>query len=208
LVTLKRAGVANVVIAAMVDRCTGASKSQGAVNEASDPTVKRSPGLYIDLGTDTAHKLVKIRPTNASGGTVTGNGSLLFPFRVKLAIPRASAQSVSTSSSPKFFFYFETDDAKVGEFGTSATAAAQSPTEFSLIRFKEKNSQREILIRKQTMFVGSIGIDPKETIQFSVEEIGDGAFKVSSNSPLLSGEYGFLLRAGSESYRIYDFHIP
>jgi hypothetical protein len=207
ILALKEAGVADAVIAAMVERCIGASKAQGAVGTGSDPASKRSAGLYIDLGTETTHQLVKIRPTSASGGRTTGNGSLLFPFRVKLGIPRISAQTAATTSRPKFYFYFETDDPKVGDFGTSATVSAQSPTEFSLMRFKEKNGQREMVVAKQKLFSGSIGIDPKDAIQFSVEEIGDGAFAVSPLDPLKPGEYGFVLRAGSDAYRIYDFRV-
>jgi hypothetical protein len=75
------------------------------------------------------------------------------------------------------------------------------------MRFKEKNGQREMVVAKQKLFSGSIGIDPKDAIQFSVEEIGDGAFAVSPLDPLKPGEYGFVLRAGSDAYRIYDFRV-
>lgn len=207
IIALKSAGVAEPVIAAMVDRCLGSAQAQGAVAAASDPTAKRTPGLYIDLGTDSVHRLERIRPTMGSGGRMTGNGSLLFPFRMKLAVPRAAATTVVRSSLPTFYFYFEADDAKVGDFGTSATAAAQSPTEFSLVRFKGKDGQREMVVAKQQMFGGSVGIDPKEAIQFSVSERGDNIFQVAPQSPLEPGEYGFVIRAGSDAYRIYDFSV-
>lgn len=208
ILALKEAGVANTVIAAMVERCIGSTQAQGAVTADSDPASKRSAGLYIDQGTDSAHQLVKLRPTSASGGRTTGNGSILFPIRVKLAIPRVSAQTIAASASPRFYFYFEADDPKVGDFGTSATISAQSPSEFSLVRFKEHDGQREMVIGKQKMFGASVGIDPKDAIQFAVEEIGDGIFAVGPIAALKPGEYGFVLRAGSDSYRIYDFGVP
>ena len=207
IVALKSAGVGDFVIAAMVDRCAGAAKAQGSVATASDPSSKRAPGIYIDQDAQPTYKLEKIRPSNASGGRMTGNGSLLFPFRVKMAIPRASAQMATVNKKPEFYFYFETDDAKVGDFGTSATLSAQSPTEFSLIQFKLKDCQREMVIGKQKAFTASIGVDPKDAIQFDVEEIGDSIFKVTPLSSLIPGEYGFVLRAGSEAYRIYDFSV-
>ncbi len=148
-----------------------------------------------------------MRPTNASGGRTTGNGSILFPYRLKLAIPRASSQIKAIDKQPDFYFYFETDDAKVGDFGTSGTISAQSPSEFSLIQFKLKDGQREMVVGKQKAFNSSIGIDPKDAIQFDVEEIGDGIFKVTPQNVLLPGEYGFVLRAGSDAYRIYDFTV-
>lgn len=207
IVALKGAGVADSVIAAMVDRCLNATKAQGEVSSTSDPKQKRASGLYIDLGSEASHKLAKIRPTSGSGGKMTGNGSLLFPFRVKLAIPRASAQITASGSLPRFYFYFAPDDPKVGDFGTSATFSAQSPSEFSLVRFKEKDGQREMVVAKQKAFSGNIGIDPKDAIQFSFEEIGDGIFEVTPKAALAAGEYGFVLRSGSEAYRIYDFHV-
>jgi hypothetical protein len=209
IVALKADGVENVVIAAMVDRCSGAVKAQGAVSPTSEPTSKRKPGLYLDQDSNVTYRLEVMRPTSASGGRTTGNGSILFPFRIKLALPRASAQMIASETTPSFYFYFEEDDASVGSFGTSATYSAQSPSEFSLVKFKIKDGQREMNIGKQQVFSGgSIGIDPKDAIQFDIEELGDGIFRVSPQEALVPGEYGFALRSGSDAYRIYDFKIP
>lgn len=209
IVALKKDGVANVVIAAMVDRCAGASKAQGGVSDVSEPTAKRKPGIYLDQDIASTYRLEAIRPATANGVRTTGNGSLLFPFRVILALPRAAAQVVAAENKPAFYFYFETDDANVSDFGTSASISAQSPSEFSLVRFKLKNGQREMTVAKQKAFSGSnVGVDPKDALQFDIEEIGDGVFKATPLSPLAAGEYGFLLRAGSDAYRVYDFQIP
>ena len=207
LIRLKNAGVSNTVIAAMVDRCVGSSSAQGAVAESSDPSAMREAGLYIEMGTSVAHNLQRIRPTTASGGRVTGNGSLLFPYRMKLGIPRLSAQSKAPSLSPTFYFYFETDDRNVGDFGTSATAAAQSPAEFSLVRLSEKKGQRELVVGKMNGFGGNVGINPKDAVQFNVEELRDGVFAVTPMASLEPGEFAFVLRAGSDAYRIYDFTV-
>lgn len=206
IVALKRATVPDAVIAAMVERCASSSKAQGAVAEDADPTVKRSAGLYVDGGAAPDHKLRKIRPITASGGRTTGNGSLVFPYRLRMGIPRPTAQMVVRSPRPRFYFYFEPDDARVGDFGSSATASAQSPSEFSLVRFSTKDGQREMVVGKQKVFGASVGINPKDALQFSVDELGDGIFLVVP-SPLPVGQYGFVLRAGSEAYRIYDFSV-
>lgn len=207
ILKLKTAGIADAVIAAMVDRCTGSPKAQGAVAAASDPAVKRAPGLYIDAGTSTAHRLDKIRPINASGARISGNGSLLFPAKAKLAIPRAAAQTVAGSARPTFYFYFETDDVKVGDFGTFSTRAVQSPSEFTLVRFKQKDGQREMVIGKASPFGAKEGIDPKESIQFSFDEIGDGIFMATPLASLATGDYGFVLQGEKGAFRIYDFQI-
>lgn len=208
LILLKRKGVPNAVIAAMVERCAGASRAQGASGNDAAPTAKRTPGLYLDLGRDGAHDIRVIRPTIASGGRVTGNGSLLFPYTTKLAIARESAQMSAPAGQPRFYFHFETDDRKVGDFGTSQSVAAQSPSEFSLLRLKVGDGQRELVVGKVSAFGGRVGIDPKHAIQFGVEEIGDGVFAVRPASALASGEYAFVLRMGDSAYRLYDFRVP
>lgn len=207
LVQLKGAGVSDAVIAAMVDRCTGSTKAQGAFAASSDPSAKRSPGLYIDFGNAEAHRLEKIRPIHASGARMTGNGSILFPFKAKLAVPRAAARTVAGSAKPNFYFYFETDDAKVGDFGTLSTHAVQSPSEFTLVRFKQKDGQREMVIGKLNPFGAKEGIDPKESMQFSFEEIGDGIFSATTLNALAAGDYGFVLQGEKGAYRIYDFQV-
>lgn len=207
IIGLANAGVPNSVIAAMVDRCVGSTKAQGSVTEASDPSVKRAPGIYLDFGTDDDHDLRQIRPTTASGGKVTGNGSILFPFTAKLGMAGPAARTTPPTSSPDFYFYFETSDARVSDFGVSPTIAAQSPSEFTLVKFKVKNGQREMVVGKANMFNSTIGIDSKNAIPFSIEEIGDSIFKATPQSELAPGEYGFILRAGGDSYRIFDFSI-
>lgn len=207
IIGLKSENVSNAVIAAMVDRCVGASKAQGGASSSTDPTVKRSPGVYIDLGSSVEHDLRQVRPTVAASGRVTGNGSLLFPYKAKVGIAGPSARIEAAGAQPHFYFYFETADARVSDFGVSASTAAQSPSEFTLVRFKSKNGQRELVIGKATIFNASLGIDPKETVPFAIEEIGDSIFEVAIQEPLEVGEYGFVLKFGGDSYRIFDFSI-
>jgi len=110
-------------------------------------------------------------------------------------------------SQPTFWFYFDLADRKVSSFGSVDTAAAQSPDEFSLVRFKETGDGREFQIRKVKGTGGSAGIDPKNTVRIDIEDAGDGIFKAKSSSALRPGEYGFLLQGRENHYRIYDFTI-
>ena len=207
IIALNAAEVSNRVIAAMVDRCVGAAKAQGASGTASDPMQKRSPGVYIEMGDEDSHDINQIRPTVASSGKVTGNGSILFPFKAKLGLSGQNANTQANQSSPVFYFYFETSDARVSDFGVSDSIAAQSPSEFSLVRFKDKKGRRELTVGKSNMFSTNLGIDPDDTIPFTIDEIGDGIFRVEPNSPLKPGQYGFVLRFGGEKYRIFDFSV-
>ncbi len=207
IIHLRKSGVSNVVLSAMVDRCSGSSRAQGTDQSSSDPLVKRTPGLYIKDKSSGSERIGIIRPTTVSGVQVSGNGSLLFPYIAKLSIPRLTAQNLADSRSPTFYFYFEAADNKTGDFGTSVSNAAQSPSEFSLVRFKTEKNQREMTIGKASAFNARIGIDPKYTIPFSIAEIGDSIFEVKILSELAPGQYGFVLKAGNDAYRIYDFQV-
>lgn len=206
IIRLKNSGVSNQVIAAMVSRCTNSTRAQGAIETSSDPMIKRSPGLYINQSIG-ANDIRVIRPTIIGGGKVSGNGSILFPYKLTLILSQESAQTIAPSNKPVFYFYFETADNRVGDFGTSDSIAAQSPSEFSLVQFKVKKGQRELEYGKVQGMEARAGIDPKKAIPFSVAELGDGIFRVEVNAPLARGQYGFLLQAGSKSFRIYDFAV-
>lgn len=207
IIALKKAGVSSSVIAAMVNRCTGATRAQGGENATADPMVKRKPGLYVNHAKGDGVDIRVIRPTLVNGFQVSGNGSLLFPFKARLTVAQATAQTVISSQIPIFYFYFESADNRAGDFGTSESQAAQSPSEFSLVNLKVKSGQREIEIGKIKGTEASVGVDPKKTIPFVVSELGDGIFKVEVKVPLVPGEYAFLLKAGAQAYRVYDFTI-
>lgn len=207
IIRLKAAGVTNAIITAMVSRCIGSARAQGVDNGAADPLAKRAPGLYMQLTNGGPSNIRVIRPIFAGGVHTGGNGSLLFPHFAKLSVPQQTAQNISPSNQPIFYFYFEPADGKVSDFGTSSRSSAQSPAEFSLVRLKVSSGQREMTIGKASPFKTVVGIDPKNTIPFSMSEMGDGIFKVEMNSSLASGQYAFVLKALGDSYRIYDFQV-
>ena len=62
-------------------------------------------------------------------------------------------------------------------------------------------------IGKANMFNANVGIDPKNTIPFTVSELGDSIYKVNIANPIQAGEYAFVIRAGDSRYRIYDFKV-
>lgn len=207
IILLKNSGVTNRVISAMVQRCVGSSRAQGGDDLNPDPSVKRRSGIYAWNPSSTEGKLKAVRPTNAGGARISGNGSIVFPFIARLSVPLSSSQYVTPNNTPSFYFYFEAADNKIGDFGTSESIAAQSPAEFSLIKFKTDKGRKEMTIGKANAFGASVGIDSKYTIPFAVDEVGDGIFKVSVSTPLAAGDYAFAIRAGSDKYRLYEFHV-
>lgn len=210
LIALKKAGISDGVIATMVERCNGASVAQGANNSSADPLVKHSPGIYLMEDWNGPAKLELICPTTGGAARTTGNSSLLFPLKSILVIPGSDSQTRSFTTKPTFYFYFDTADRKVSDFGVEKSLAAQSPNEFSLVKFRQKGNSREIENgRASAYFSINIhkGVNAKDTSAFSAEEIGDGIFRVKTASDLVPGEYAFIFSGESGRSRLYDFSI-
>lgn len=207
LIALKKAGLSDDVLAAMIARCAGAGRAQGVESGSADPAAHHAPGIYLVAEPAGSAALQLLRPAIASGERTTGNGSLLFPFKVKLVVPRSSAQITAHGGHPVFYFYFDAADRKVSGFGRMATVSAQSPGEFNLVHFTIRNAGREVDIGRLVGFNRSAGIDPRYTLPFVSQELGDGVFKVTPDQPLAPGEYAFVLSGEKGHTRIYDFSV-
>lgn len=57
------------------------------------------------------------------------------------------------------------------------------------------------------MFNANVGLDPEDLVNLSIQQIGDGIFEVTPAQELEPGQYGFVLRMGSDAYRIFDFAV-
>ena len=203
LIALKQAGLSDEVIAAMVSRCNGA---QGGTNGA-DPASAHAPGIYVVQDGQGGPQLQPMRPSKASGIKVTGNGSILLPYLGRLVLPAAQSRVAIHTGKPVFYFYFRVGDQNVSDFGTPYSIAAQSPDEFSLVRFKVKTNERDVVIGKMSAFGSRRGVDPKDAIPFETSEIGPSAFKVTMARDLEPGEYAFVLTGANGTARVYDFTI-
>lgn len=206
IIALAKAGVPQAVIVAMVDRCTGSSRAQGVDANPADPLVRHAPGIYL-AGASPAAPLTMLRPAASAGLKVTGNGSVLFPLKATLTVTQAYAQLAVRTPRPLFYFYFAADDATGNAFGTVAAAAAQSPSEFSLVRFRIDKGTRQFAIGRVHPYVEVVGVDPKTALPFITEDLGDGTWRVQPAADLAPGEYGFILPGGKTRYRIYDFSV-
>lgn len=215
IIGLKNSGVSDDVIGAMVRRCATLGQERGISgdNASSDPTVMHSPGIYAYDPDNAESKLSLIRPSKPSGEKTTGNGSMLFPFKIKMVIPGLNSHVKVASGGSEFYFYFDVSDQKVSDFGMEDSAAVQSPSEFSLVELTAKKDSRELVVGKASFYFGVAvgvkkGVDPKSSIPFEVNEISPGIFRVSSVSQLEAGEYAFVLTGSNGGARIYDFTVP
>ena len=247
MVQLKKAGLSDGVITAMVQRCAQGPAVEIGVREApaanypkhggrrggvqagmsvapysaglasaDAPAVgagnSRAAGIYLASGSEADARQTLLRPSAQSSLKYTGNGSILFPHMAKLIVSQPSSQIITESARPVFFFYFNLPDHKVNTFGTAATEAAQSPEEFSLVRFRQDAGNRQVTVGRVQPYVSISGIDPKNTLPFEVTDMGGGSFRVEMSQDLAPGEYGFVLngtseKGGAAKFRIYDFTV-
>jgi hypothetical protein len=127
-----------------------------------------------------------------------------------LTVPQPQSQNHVGSSRPTFYFYFDAADQNVSDFGVERSIAAQSPAEFSLVRFKVKGNGREIETGRLSAYFSislHLGVKGKDTTAFTAEEIGDGIFKVTASDALAAGEYAFVFSGESGRSRVYDFSV-
>lgn len=89
---------------------------------------------------------------------------------------------------------------------------ATSPNEFTLITLKPVKQNREFRMGKSDSYTSSVGIDEKQKVSFTFEEVRPGIFKVWTREPLKPGEYCFLFSASVPgaytNNKVFDFSVP
>lgn len=217
LIALKQAGVPDVVIAAMLNR----SKSPVAANVVADnsnpdPLVPHAPGIYF-LDARGGGRMVRIDPTVSNQLKTSNLWGYAFSYglsslKLKAVVSNANARVRASSRRPVFYFYFNQSSplAALAEFSAGFAATATSPNEFSLIRFDQKSDRREASVASVNLGGMKSGISDKARISFTYEDVAPGVFKVTPNSELMPGEYGFLYSVGAQAgstARIFDFSV-
>lgn len=140
-----------------------------------------------------------------------GLGGYLFPTMARLVVPQATAQ-VTTGPRPVFLFRFPPPAPGHSDFGEAESDGAQSPTEFSLVRFRAENGNRQVTVGRVQANIEITGIDPKYTLPFTVTDQGNSQFRVEMPQALAPGQYGFVIigerqRRRGTLFRIYDFAV-
>lgn len=216
MIDLKRRGVSNAVIAAMVE--TGVVDTAAEMSmDSPDPMVPHPAGIYLLKGSGEAAKMLRIDPTSSSqtktggifGYALTGG---LAPMSMKVSIPGATSRA-QASQKPYFYFFFDqaAQGAQAGSF-LGSTYLGSSPAEFNLIKFNAKKDRREAKIGKISIGGAKMGIMDEDRIPIDYELVRAGVYKVKAASPLEPGEYAFLYsvaggQGGAAGARIFDFSV-
>ena len=126
------------------------------------------------------------------------------------------ANQRTRNGQPTFYFYFEdrTTGLSPGAFST-IFGGATSPNEFVLAKVAVTKDARELVVGEMGAFGGSSGARSEDTVEFSVERLSPGAYRVRPSRPLFIGEYCFFYGGGGSSMgmggpsmqRIFDFGV-
>lgn len=224
LIKLKKAGISDDIVGAMLAAKTGASAPTTAANTAGnsasgDPNDPMSPhgyGLYLYEEKDGARKMTQMSP-NVSAQNRTGGGitAAVTPFglgkrKTKANLPGTTANLQIKNPTPVFYFYL---DIKSGGLNTSS-GVPSTPSEFALVRFNVRDDNREVTIAKSNAYSSKGGLSDEYVVDFMAQDLGNGIFKVTPKTTLTNGEYGFyLLNSGNSNAsaaigsKFFDFGV-
>jgi hypothetical protein len=217
MIQLREQGLSSAIIAAMVR--TGENKKPAYSLDSPDPMVPHPAGVYVLLGSGADARMEKMNYTvtnQAKTGGIFGYALTggLASASVKVAIQNESAP-VQASRNPKFYFFFDNDAeaAQSSAWASGANTFVSSPSEFTLIRLKEKKGRREARVGSMNIAGAKTGVMDKDRIAFSANEVRPGVFEVAPLEPLEPGEYGFIFSLGASgtggalTARIFDFSV-
>lgn len=225
LIALKNAGIGDAVIAAMVER-TIPPKEEAPLRsrmslDSPDPMTAHPSGVYLMQDQQDPPKMQRIDATVTSqaktggifGYAITGG---LASMSVKAAIQNASARVKVGTKTPVFYFFFDEsnpESVQSSNWLSGNTSVITSPNEFTLVRLMTKQGRREARVGSINIGGAKTGVMDKDRISFQYEMVRPGVFKVTPDTALASGEYGFISsfagggQAGAMSARIFDFSI-
>ncbi len=220
LIKLKQSGVSDDIVTAMLEaksgRSTASASGPSMSGDPNDPMTKHSYGIYLFEERDGQRKMTQLQP-NVSAQNRTGGGftAAVTPFglgkvKTKANLPGRTATLQITTTSPVFYFYLDTAS---GGLNTSS-GVPSTPNEFTLVRFNQRDDNREVTIAKVNSWGGKGGLSDEYVVPLKAEDLGNGIFKVTAAGELRKGEYGFyLLNSGNSNVnagigsKFFDFGV-
>ncbi len=200
LIKLKKAGISDEVVTAMLEAKSGrsmaATASAAAANngDPNDPNTPHGFGLYLYEEKNGVRKMTQLAPNvsaqNRTGGLFTSSLTYgIGKVKTKANLPGTTAKLQIQETTPVFYFYL---DNKSGGLNTSS-GVPSTTNEFTLIRFNVRSDNREVTIAKGNAFGAKGGLSDEYVMPFDAQDLGSGIFKVTPKTALKNGEYGFYL---------------
>lgn len=226
MIAMKKQGVSDEVVAAMLEANTRAKSGATAINitaetgssmitDSNDPLAPHGFGIYLLEEKNGAKQMTQLTPNvsaqNRTGGKWTSSMTYgIGKVKVKANLPGTAANLQVKSSKPVFYFYL---DAKSGGLNTSS-GIPSTPNEFALVKFNVRGDNREVTIGKSNAFGSKGGLSDEYVKAFTAEQVSEGVFKITPSDSLPAGEYGFyLLNSGNSNAnaavgsKFFDFGV-
>jgi hypothetical protein len=185
----------------------------------ASPDIARAPGIYADMG-DGKPNLIPLEPATFSQGKSGGFLTSALTYGIKKAkwkavVRRGEANFRIAKPLPVFYFYFEHKSAGLSNSGGFAgwLSGASSPNEFVLAKMNDRDRERELVVGEFGLLGGSSGTRSKDTIDFGIEKLSPGIYRVTPASNLVPGEYCFFYATGAATLgagstgKLFDFGI-
>lgn len=236
LIILKGTGVPDRVVAAMVEKNSGASSTPlggagasgatlaagtVAAGDPNDPMAPHDSGIYLYSKDKNGENKLTVLEQAAYQGSKTG-GMLASSFtygikkaKMKAVIPGQRASIRTGEAQPVFYFYFEDKASGLGKGGFGA-GSVSNPNQFALVKLEVTKSSRETIIGEFGMMGASSGTHQKSMVTFKSERLRPGLYKVNPTVSMEPGEYCFLVSqvnmgamgaGASGAAQIFDFAV-
>ena len=220
LLALRAKGVPSPVIAAMLKSANGTIRYD---DSSPDPKVPHTPGFYIldnTAGQARTRKIDPIASTQTKTGGILGSALTagIASASIKAVLPGGTAQTQTTSRRPTFYAFFDPPGPNQSSiFSTGFGNAVITPNELSLVDLMEKKERREARVGSVNIAGAKTGVMDKDMIPFSYEKVAPYVYKITPDTDLAPGEYGFLLAliggagpglsGGVAGARVFDFTV-
>jgi hypothetical protein len=197
LISLKQAGVSDDILTAMMEAKSGRSTKVPLTEPAADPNdpmAKHGYGIYLYEEVAGQRKMTQVKPTvsaqNRTGGVFTSGLTYgISKIKTKANLPGRNSALQVRELTPVFYFYL---DVSTGGLNT-ASGIPSDPKEFTLIRFNQRDDNREVTIGKSNAFGGKGGLSDEYVVPFTATDLGNGTFEITPTGNLKPGEYAFYL---------------
>ena len=231
LIALKKAGVGEQVISAMLQKRSNSDRPSQAADSPSSPSssipipksnaassaradndpwpaevagMEREIGIYYKQkgGTFVALYGKPIVATKTGGFLKTSLTMGVSKIRSKGQIPGKHAPLQVEDRAPTFYFYMPEGEA---------------PDRFTIIEMKEKGNRREFEVGSAGGATGAVasGLDVDKVFQIAIARIAPRLYRVKPDRELDDGEYGFVgtftyttVGVAGTGEKIYDFGVP